>query len=258
MAKDVKTNVTDFDLPSGLPENFDATIVEAYFGEPPEKYIQKARQDGRGEPGPGLYLVSEGEDLEEPYNQFYSIGSNWEMGEGGKSVINTKKPEVHAFQKNSSAGKLVIRILTLAGGGDIQKGKELMAARGILMTEAEFFLGMKLHWMRETTQTAVGTESSITIPDKFYGFSENGKEEKKPAKAAEAKSPEASAEEGKLEDIVIKLAAGKNIKDLKSAIVKDEELKKNRAFVTSCVSGKRLAQMESDGKIIKDENGVFV
>ncbi len=55
----------DFALESGLANDFDAVIADAWFAPPREEYVQRAG----GDETPFLHLKLEGEDLDSPIDQ---------------------------------------------------------------------------------------------------------------------------------------------------------------------------------------------
>jgi hypothetical protein len=123
-----KATREDYELESGLPDDFDAVITRAWFG-----YKQEYQ---KGEV-PLLLLDLEGNDIE-PLNVAFSIGADWKIVDGGRRVEHPKGKK--RFVATSMIGRLIDRVVN-------QMGIE-MWERGF-PTEAEIWTGLAFHWKRE-------------------------------------------------------------------------------------------------------------
>lgn len=123
-----KATREDFELESGLPDDFDAAIVRSWFGYKAE--YQKGEV-------PLLLLDLEGEEIE-PTNVAFSIGADWKIVEGGDRVEHPKGKK--RFVQTSMIGNLIHRVAH-------EMGIELWE-RGY-PTEAVIWNGLAFHWKRE-------------------------------------------------------------------------------------------------------------
>jgi len=222
----------DWELESGLADDFDATIVDANFGVR-EKYVERS-----GSSDPMLLLVLESTDLDQPQEQGYSTGAakGWEVIKDGKEIVSTKKPDSHAFVMSSRAGELVSRIVDLVGAGNKDTGRDFMSKRG-LQTQAQSYIGLAFHWKREERKTVGGDVRQVLLPVVYLG-----------EKAGKASGPEIS--EADLEKIQ-KLAEGKTWTELKNALVKDPDIKKDNALMTLIFHKGLITKLETEGKLVK-------
>lgn len=124
----VKANKEDFELESGLPDDFDAQISTASFGFKPEY------QDGKV---PLLLLDLEGKEIE-PTTVAFSIGADWKITEGGHKVEHPKGKK--RFVATSMIGRLIDRVVNQMGVPMWERG---------FPTEADIWPGLSFHWKRE-------------------------------------------------------------------------------------------------------------
>jgi len=123
-----KATREDYELESGLPDDFDAVIARSWFGYKEE--YQKGQV-------PLLLLDLEGPEIE-PLNVAFSIGADWKVIDGGKRVEHPKGKK--RFVRSSMIGHLIDRVVN-------QMGIE-MWERGF-PTEADIWTGLAFHWKRE-------------------------------------------------------------------------------------------------------------
>lgn len=125
----------DFELESGLPDDFDAVIAKAWFGFKAE--YQKGQV-------PLLLLDLEGPEVE-PLNVAFSIGGDWNIVDGGKRVEHSKGKK--RFVRGAMIGHLIDRVA-------VQMGIPLWE-RGF-PTEANIWTGLAFHWKREDITYGAG------------------------------------------------------------------------------------------------------
>jgi hypothetical protein len=124
----IKALKEDFELESGLPDDFDAQISSASFGFKPEY------QDGKV---PLLLLDLEGKEIE-PTTVAFSIGADWKITEGGHKVEHPKGKK--RFVATSMIGRLIDRVVNQMGVPMWERG---------FPTEADIWPGLSFHWKRE-------------------------------------------------------------------------------------------------------------
>jgi len=123
-----KATREDFELESGLPDDFDAVIVRSWFGYKEE--YQKGTV-------PLLLLDLKGPEIE-PVNVAFSIGADWKIVEGGKRVEHPKGKK--RFVQTSMIGHLIDRVVNKMGIEMWERG---------FPTEADIWTGLAFHWKRE-------------------------------------------------------------------------------------------------------------
>jgi len=123
-----KATREDYELESGLPDDFDAVIARSWFGYKEE--YQKGTV-------PLLLLDLEGQEIE-PLNVAFSIGADWKITDGGRRVEHPKGKK--RFVMTSMIGRLIDRVVN-------QMGIE-MWERGFPY-EADIWTGLAFHWKRE-------------------------------------------------------------------------------------------------------------
>lgn len=262
----------DFEtINSGLFDDFDGVIIGARFGNPTGKYSENLT----GEAEPGLYLTFNNPEAEKPVEQFFTIGKGWKIINDGKAVENKVKPELHGFNKSSKAAKIVDHLAKVIGNGDAEKGKEFYIARDFYMTQAEFYLGWNAHWKNEeSTMTVDGSEKTIKtlLPTKWYGEVKSGQtaqstqtqsDTQVPPQTGSSTTNAPSGNVATLDEMVIKLTGGKDEKGVKIAALGNKELKEavakiNPGYMKDLVSGAVLKRLESEGKLFKDDKGLYL
>lgn len=232
----------DYELETGLANDFDGTITDVYFGAPRKEYAELG-----GTSEPGLYLILETPDLEQPVEQWYSCGAakQWQVGRGGKEITSAKSPDSHRFNMNSRAGVIVARMFELVGEGDKKKGQEFFLKRDRYMTESEFFTGLSFHWLREPLKTVSGESRDVLMPNKYLG-------EAVPA----VKKAEVPTED--LDAVLISLAEGKVARELKQAAMKDEKISASKDYLNEVIKGTKLTELEKLGKLVKSPEGRYL
>lgn len=123
-----KATREDFELESGLPDDFDAAIARSWFGYKEE--YQKGQV-------PLLLLDLEGPEIE-PVNVAFSIGADWKIVEGGKRVEHPKGKK--RFVMTSMIGRLIDRVVREMGIEMWERG---------FPTDADIWTGLAFHWKRE-------------------------------------------------------------------------------------------------------------
>ena len=243
-----KLKATDFDLGSGLFEG-PGKVTEVCFGPNPNADYQSQSK------APGLTLTVESPEREEPIDIWYSIGDGWEAKRGGKEVVNKNKPDSKRFNMNSKGGKLLQGMFKVVGNGDVDKGKELLAERGHPMTTAECYEGWDFEWVQMAVAYSIDGKDisgTIAIPVELLG----SPDEKTKGKVKAKVEPVEEATE--LDDIVVGLAEGKTVRELKGACMKEDTLKADDDYMTSVVSGDKIQELIDDGKLTTGPDGRFI
>ena len=229
----------DYELETGLFGGGEAAIVDAYFEPNPRiEYQQVAGSD------PGLTLILQSTELENPIEQWYSCGGKkqWQVGRGGSEINSAVNPDSHRFNMNSKAGILVTRMFEAIGGGDKAKGQDFFLKRDRYMTEAEFYTGLNFVWEQKSTSYNIDgqiKEGTLIVPAKYLGEVAPGKKE-----AAVAEAPT-----GDLDTIVIGMVSGLTEREVKMAAMKVKALKENDAYMKELISGSKLKNLEDAGRI---------
>ncbi|MBA7613840.1 hypothetical protein ES703_21097 [subsurface metagenome] len=122
-----KATREDFELESGLPDDFDAMITRSWFG------FKEEYQKGQV---PLLLLDLEGAEIE-PQNVAFSIGADWKIVEGNRVEHPKGKKR---FVATSMIGRLIDRVVNKIGIELWERG---------FPTEADIWTGYAFHWMRE-------------------------------------------------------------------------------------------------------------
>lgn len=244
----------DFQLESGLKDDFDGTITaDTYFGAPRKEYADKAAVSG-GTLDPVLQLVilPDG-DGEEPITQQYSLGpgKQWQVVKDGREIVSAKSPDSHRFNMSSRGGELVSKMFELAGSGDKVKGQEFFIKRDAYMTEVGFYAGLRYHFKVEKKPTVGGEPSNVLLPNKFLG-------EGKAVTTGKTESKSTGGDTSALNQLLIDNAGGKTDKELKQWALKNDVLKANSAYMKDVISGKKLKEMEDAGQMFKDSDGKYV
>ena len=123
-----KATKEDYELESGLPDDFDALITRSWFDFKPE--YQKGTV-------PLLLFDLEGQEIE-PQNVAFSIGADWKIVDGGKRVEHPKGKK--RFVMTSMIGRLIHRVAHEIGIELWERGYP---------TEANIWTGLAFHWKRE-------------------------------------------------------------------------------------------------------------
>jgi hypothetical protein len=146
----------------------------------------------------------------------------------------------------------LVKAMALAlGDGDMEKGQEEFVKRNMYMTEAAFYTGLSYDWeIKVVTREINGktVTSKPPLPVRLLGTTaatakKNGKS---------TKSSGSGVTNDALDKIIIDNAAGKTDRELKSFAVRQDAIKDNDAYMKAIVSGKRLQELENEGKLTKD------
>lgn len=155
----IKSTKEDFELESGLPDDFDAQISSASFGFKPEY------QDGKVSL---LLLELEGKEVE-PTTVAFSIGADWKITDGGHKVEHSKGKK--RFVATSMIGRLIDRVVNQMGVPMWERG---------FPTEAEIWTGLAFHWKREEVSFGKGIledkggKTTHLMPTDFLSDYSNG------------------------------------------------------------------------------------
>ena len=238
----------DFDLASGLMDDFDAEVTDAWFAPPRQEYIDRSG----GDTTPFLNLKLESPDLDQPIEQVWSTGSakNWQVQRNGREIVSSKSPDLHQFASASRAGGLVDRIITLAGEGDRAKGVQIVRSKGYLMTEAEFYIGLSCHWEREQMPTVSGETRDVLMPTALLGIGDSDVAGSVTAPSAPAFGDEEIA-------ALVTLASGKTEQQLKQQVMRSE-LKGNKDLLNAIFNKGLLTAMETEGTLVKSPDGKYI
>ena len=237
----------DFELETGLADDFDGAISNAYFG------VDARYAEVSGSSDPMLTLVLESPDLEQPAQQRYSCGAakKWQVSNGGQEIVSETRPDSHIFNMSSRAGVLVGRMFELIGNGDKEKGRDFFIGRDHYMTQGDFYTGLNFHWKRQALKTVGGDTSDVLMPERYIGAVKvNG------AKASATATVDTSALDSIVIDEVVK--SGMIEREVKQAAMKNETLKANDAYMRDLISGPRLADLEKEGKLTRGPDGKYI
>ena len=239
----------DFDTPTGFQDDFDAKVVEAWFGPPSAEYQDKAATDAKD---PVLHLKLDEGDLEKPIEQSWSAGSarQWQVERDGAEVVSGKNPDFKNFVSTSRAAELVNRIIALAGEGDRKKGVEIVQGRGYYMTEAEFYLGIDAHWEQVEMETVAGEKRNVLMPTVLHGFGEGGG-------SATPGTPEGPGYTEEEVAKLLELASGKTEVQLKQGIMRSG-LKGAKVLLDAVFNGDLLETLEKEEKLTKGPDGAYI
>lgn len=170
---------------SGLLDDFDFTIEEAWFGTN-EKFGDSVLLNLRGVAE--QMVDGDMEVVDEEHTLLYSVGDGWEVQKGGRSVAHQAGKTT--FVNSTNMGRLIDALVSLDGAVDV------LQERG-QPTDADTWEGLKLHIERKqfsyrdrNTREQVSYE--VPLPVDFLGVIE-GEEDEAPAKKAPAKKGAAKA-----------------------------------------------------------------
>ena len=232
---------SDFDPDlGGLFDDYDSAVLEASFsGNPNLEYVAKAGE------GLGIVLTMDSGG-DKPIQQFYSIGGKdqWQVLNNGREVVRVKNPDKHAFHAKSRASGLVEAMIMAVGKGNRDAGVEFFLKRDRFMTQADFYMGMNFHWKQQewkytNPETKEEVKTTGLFPDAYLGEA---------TVETSSKAPTAQVASN-LDAIVVELASGKNVRELKQAVVRDERFKGQDAYVRELVNGPKIEQMEKAGQL---------
>ena len=239
-----KVTLEDMELETGLADDFDGAITDACF-EVREQYAAIS-----GTQDPMLILTLESPELDSSAETAFYTGAakQWEIGKGGQEITSAKNPDSHRFNMNSRAGTLVSRMFQLVGEGDKKKGQEFFLAKGHYMTEAPFYTGLSFHWKREKMSTVGGETRDVLMPNAFLG---------EVKRAPKGKTAVAEVSEEDIVRIQV-LAEGKTERELKSACLKELDLKDNKVLMNKIFNKGLLKNLEAEGKLTVGPDGKYV
>lgn len=169
---DTKVQNDPFQTYSGLPDDFDGTITEPYFGYD---------TDYMGGDKLALLFTLVSPDLEAPEKMLFGTGKDWEPDKTPRGAKIERKGK-QAFHENSGCG-LLLDAMKEAGAIDA------MRKSGSLPMEAAMYDGLSFHWARKTFTYDLDDGKKVTsrlLPVKFLGVetSSNGKGKSKAAGAS--------------------------------------------------------------------------
>ena len=146
------------DTSSGLPDNFDGTVIAAEFT------VDERYKNEDGSLPTVLRLEFDHAAAVEPV--IISLGKGWEIGDGGKTVSH---PTNTQFNARSHYGMMITRCVS----ADADKGGlgmlKLLQGRGE-STQADIWVGLSFHWEREEVDYGkdIGAKEKL-MPTKFLG-----------------------------------------------------------------------------------------
>lgn len=158
---------------SGLLDDFDFTIEEAWFGVN-ERFGDALLLNLRG------IAEQEGEVVDEEHTLLYSTGDGWEAGKGGREAQHGAGRTT--FVNNTNIGRLIDAIVAL--GDDVI---EVLSSRGETY-EADTWEGLRFHIERKqfsyrNRETGEQVTYEVPLPTDFLGEAEAGEETPKKAPA---------------------------------------------------------------------------
>ena len=149
---DERKDYGEWGTDSGLPSNFDGTIIAAEFTTD-EKYTS---QDG----SPMTVLRLEFDHAAESSPVLLSLGAGWEIADRGKRAVHANR---NKFVATSRIGRWIDRCVKQLGMF------ETLVARGA-PTMAETWEGLRFHFERETVDYGAGIgEKEMLMPTAFLG-----------------------------------------------------------------------------------------
>jgi hypothetical protein len=163
------TTTDPYALSSGLIDDFDGEITEAYFGT-----------DANYNSGDSVLLILELKtNVEDKPSETLklSCGSGWAIENGGRNIV--KEQGKAQFNKNSRVG-LVLGAAIQAGALDVMK------AKGSPL-EAATWQGLAFHWERVDVKGFDGETKQVLLPTRFLGGATAAKEEPALSPALQAK-----------------------------------------------------------------------
>jgi len=169
---------------SGLLDNYDLTVEEAWFGQP------EPGDDGKQDDRIFLFLSGDAEDEEgeihEDHIDRYSVGKGWEVVEEGAEVEHGSRRK---FNTNTGAGRLVNTLMEVADLDELRKKGNPI--------EASTFVGLVLSQKRRVVSTfesddgeTIKWELPLPIEVAFGKKKAAGKGKGKPAAKTSKKADE--------------------------------------------------------------------
>lgn len=163
-----------FTAESGLIDDFDFTITEAWF-----------TTDASYNSGETLLLKLSGntDSADQPETTVqYSCGSGWEAEDGGKKAVR-EDGKRRRFNQSSGVWKLVEAAMNCGAGEELRK-------RGTPM-EASMWVGLRFH-MKRVEQGEGDFKTTRPLPVSFLGVVGEGSAPAAPAAPAPASAPAAN------------------------------------------------------------------
>lgn len=174
------STVDPYALSSGLIDDFDGTVSEAYFGT-----------DAAYNNGDTVLLVLElsTDDPDHPQETVkLSTGTGWTIEGQGASIVS-ESGKARSFNKNSRVGQVIAAALNIGAG-------DAMRAKGTPM-EASTWAGLSFHWNRVELVGFNGETKEALLPTAFLG-DEGGTQTTTTAAAAPATGEVDAATRAKL------------------------------------------------------------
>jgi len=239
-------NFNPWETESGLPDDFDLTVREAWFAK-----------DARYKDGEVLLLHWQGavekdgeeEELETPI--IFPCGSGWNSYDGGKTAEHEKGRK--RFINSSIYGRLIDRCVKDLGMMD------LMLRRGDPRV-AKVWEGLKFHLKREKIEFGSKLEPiERLMPDKFLGEVKGGKLTPAKATAARPKQETKPKEEAEAKEETV---AGSDDKKRKLLLAKlKAEAKKAASFDEFYEKAVEIEGVTDDeeilAQVIDEEAGIY-
>lgn len=185
-----KTNEeqSSWDTETGLLDNYDFVVEEAWYGEDEEA----------DEPSDRIYLFLRGEgtddegEIHEEHTERYSTGKNWEVVSGGKAVENAAGRKL--FNQNAGVGRLINALVALG-----KSEAKFLQTRGI-PTKAKTFRGLKMHMVNRVVSEWVNDDGEdvkwyLNLPTSLK--TKGGKKTKSKSKGGQGKANRSTTKEKK-------------------------------------------------------------
>ncbi len=178
-----KQEKSSWDTESGLLDNYDFEVEEAWFGLDEEA-------DDSDDERIFLFLRGTAEDEEgeehEEHRERYSTGKNWEVVEDGTEVENASGKK--RFNENAGLGRLINALVALG-----EDEAEYLASRGESY-EASTFEGLKMHMegrvvSKWTNDDGDEVEWRLNLPTSIKMKTKKKKSSKKGGKGKAKRSP---------------------------------------------------------------------
>lgn len=175
MPTDSKVQGDPFETYDGLPDDFDGTITEPYFGYD---------TDYMGGDKLALMFTLVSAELEAPEKMLFGTGKDWEPDKTPRGSRIDRKGK-QSFHKNSGCGVL-LDAMKAAGAIDAMRKSDAIPM------EAAMYDGLSFHWERKEFTYDLDEGKKVTsrlLPTKFLGVetTSNGKGKGKGASAKAAK-----------------------------------------------------------------------
>lgn len=237
--EDLEPEVSSFD-------DFEGTITGAWFSPCSAEYMKQANLT---EAVPFLNLEVTSPDFERPVNIGFSVGARFSISDDKQSLFIKDKPEAR-FNSKSNAWIFAQELFRIAGDGVIKEGQKKFLERRYRMIETGFYLGLSSRWVRRPFTHPLDSEKTVKVQvaTDYLTFSE--------VKTV-GRADVGEIGEGNL-DILLTLATGKDTEQLRTAIVKDANLKADKVLMNLVYNKGLLEKLETEGKLVRGDDGKYL